>query len=290
MNRLNLCDPGDIRELMSRHGFRLSKSKGQNFLIQSWVPERIAEEAELDETFGVLEIGPGIGCLTEQLSERAGRVVAIELDRSLKPVLQETLGERENVEVVFGDAAKMDLGAIAREHLGSLHPVAVANLPYNVTTPMLTALIDSGCFESVTVMVQREVAQRICSEAGASDYGAFTVYCNWHCETEILFEVTPDCFMPRPKVHSAVIRLRRRESPPVAIRDERMLRRVVRAAFAQRRKTLPNALSAAFPELTKLQLTDVLTCIGIDPRARGEVLDIPEFAALSDKIFDLITK
>ena len=285
---MNLTDYNEIRALLSRHGFRFSKSMGQNFLTAAWVPERIAEEAGLDEHTGVLEVGPGVGCLTEQLSLRAAKVVAVELDKALKPVLAETLAGRENVELVFGDVLKQDLPVLVREKLPGLRPVVCANLPYNVTSPLLTAFLEAGCFETVTVMVQREVAKRICAGAGTPDYGAFGLFVQWHCETELLFEVPPSCFVPQPKVTSAVIRLTRRAEPPVAVEDEKLLFRVIRAAFNQRRKTLVNALSAGVGGLSKEQAENVLKNCGFDPKIRGEVLELGGFAKISDEIHRIL--
>ena len=278
-----LTDYNEIRALLARHGFRFSKSLGQNFLTAAWVPERIAEEAGLDEETGVVEVGPGIGCLTAELARRAGKVAAIELDKALLPVLRETLRDFDNVTVIPGDAAKLDLRALAEEKLPGLRPVVCANLPYNVTTPLLTALIEAGCFGTITVMIQREVARRICASPGCADYGAFGLFVQWHCETELLFDVPPSCFVPQPKVTSSVIRLRHREAPPLPVRDEKLLFRVIRAAFNQRRKTLVNALSAGLG-LGKDELEAVLRECGLDPRVRGEALDLAAFAALSDKI------
>lgn len=280
---MNLTNYSEIRELLSRHGFRFSKSMGQNFLTADWVPERIADEAGLDEETGVIEVGPGIGCLTEQLSMRAGKVVSIELDSALKPVLAETMRGRENVEIIFGDVLKSDLPAIVKENFGDMRAVVCANLPYNITSPLLTAFIEAGCFESITVMIQREVARRICAREGTADYGAFTVYCNWHTEPEILFDVPPSCFVPQPKVTSSVIRLTPRKQPPVPVSDEKMLFRVVRAAFNQRRKTLVNALSSGMG-LPKEQIEAAVVGSGFDARVRGEVLSIADFARLTDAI------
>ena len=216
---MNLTDYSEIRALLARHGFRFSKSLGQNFLTAAWVPERIAEAAGLDEQTGVLEVGPGVGCLTEQLSLRAGKVLAVELDKALKPVLAETLAGRDNVEILFGDVLKQDLPALVREKLPGLRPVICANLPYNVTTPLLTAFLEAGCFEIVTVMIQREVARRICAGPGTADYGAFGLFVQWHCETELLFDVPPSCFVPQPKVTSSVIRLTKRAEKPFFAED-----------------------------------------------------------------------
>ena len=281
---MNLTDYNEIRALLSRHGFRFSKSLGQNFLTAAWVPERIADSAGLDEHTGVVEVGPGLGCLTEQLSLRAGKVLAIEMDQSLGPVLKETLAERDNVELLFGDALKQDLAALVRERLPGLRPVVCANVPYNVTSPLLTAFIEADCFETVTVMIQREVARRICAGPGTADYGAFGIFVQWHCETELLFDVPPSCFVPQPKVTSSVIRLSRRAQPPVPVRDEALMFRIIRAAFNQRRKTLVNAMCAGVQGLDKEQAAQVLLSCGFDPRIRGEALDIGGFAKIADKI------
>ena len=279
---MNLTDYNEIRALLNRHGFRFSKSLGQNFLTAAWVPERIAEEAGLDERTGVLEVGPGVGCLTEQLSLRAGKVLAVELDKALKPVLAETLAGRENVELLFGDVLKQDLPRLAAEKLPGLRPVVCANLPYNVTTPLLTAFLEAGCFETVTVMIQREVARRICAPAGTPDYGAFGLFVQWHCLTELLFDVPPACFVPQPKVTSSVIRLTRRAEKPFPVKDEQLLFRVIRAAFNQRRKTLVNALAVGIGGLDKETAEDALKECGFDPRIRGEAVDLGGFAAISD--------
>ncbi len=286
---MNLTDYNEIRALLARHKFRFSKSMGQNFLTAAWVPEDIAASAMLDEDTGVLEIGPGIGCLTRELSGRAGKVLCVELDKALKPVLAETLADCENVEIVFGDVLKQDLPALVEERMPGMRHVVCANLPYNVTSPLLTAFLEAKCFETVTVMIQREVARRICAGPGSTDYGAFGIFVQWHAVPELLFDVPPSCFVPQPKVTSSVIRLTRREKPPVPVRDEALLFRVVRAAFNQRRKTLVNALSSQLPELEKGQVEEILVSLGFDPRVRGEVLDIAGFAAISDKITEIKT-
>lgn len=286
---MNLTDYNEIRALLARHKFRFSKSMGQNFLTAAWVPEDIAASAGLDEHTGVLEVGPGVGCLTKELSERAGKVVSVELDKALKPVLAETLADCENVEIVFGDVLKQDLPPLVEERMPGMRHVVCANLPYNVTSPLLTAFLEAKCFETVTVMIQREVARRICAGSGSADYGAFGIFVQWHAVPELLFDVPPSCFVPQPKVTSSVIRLTRREKPPVPVRDEALLFRVVRAAFNQRRKTLVNALSSQLPGLEKGQVEEILVSLGFDPRIRGEVLDIAGFAAISDKITEIKT-
>jgi len=284
---MDLCDIGQIKALLAGNGFRFSKSMGQNFLTAAWVPERIAEEAGLDKKTGVVEIGPGIGCLTVQLAKRAGKVVSVELDNMLRPVLGETLAGFDNTELIFGDVLKLDLRSIAEERLEGRKPVVCANLPYNITSPLISAFIDAGCFESMTLMVQREVAHRICAKAGTPDYGAFTVYTNWYTEPEILFDVSPECFMPQPKVWSSVIRLRTRREAPAEVPDEKMFFAVVRAAFNQRRKTLQNALLSGLSGYSKEQLGEVIDSCGFDSRIRGEALDIAGFAAIAKRISEL---
>lgn len=283
-----LTDINYIHDLLARHGFRFSKSLGQNFLTASWVPEDIAESALLDENTGVLEIGAGVGCLTRELSARAGKVVCVELDRALEPILAETLIGCKNVEMVYGDILKQNIPALVAEKLNGLRPVVCANLPYNVTSPLLTALIEAGCFESITVMIQREVARRICSKPGTADYGAFGIFVQWYEEPELLFDVPPSCFVPQPKVTSSVIRLKRREEHPAEVKDEKLMFRIIRAAFNQRRKTLVNAISSQLGEITKDQAERALAECGYDPRIRGEVLGISGFAKISDKILAII--
>lgn len=285
---MELTNINDIKELLSRHGFRFSKSMGQNFLTAAWVPEDIAEAAGLDEHTGVLEIGPGIGCLTEQLSMRAGKVVSVELDTALKPVLAETLAGRSNVEIVYGDILKLNIPELLDEKMPEQRRVVCANLPYNVTGPVISGLLRCGCFDSVTVMIQREVARRICARPRTGDYGAFTVFVNWYAQPELLFDVSPDCFIPQPKVTSSVIHLDCRKNPPVEVRSEELFMRVVRAAFAQRRKTLLNALSSAFGELSKESIEKCLTNSGFAPKVRGEVLSIGEFAKIADAFYEVL--
>ena len=278
---MDLCDIREIKSLLARHGFHFSKSMGQNFLIQSWVPRDIAAASGAGPGVGVLEIGPGIGPLTDRLAGLADRVAAVELDRSLLPVLAETMAGHDNVEIVPGDILKLDVPALVGEKLAGLTPIVCANLPYNITTPAITALLESGCFQSITVMIQREVARRICAAPGTPDYGAFSVYCQVHAGTELLFDVPPDCFLPAPKVTSSVLRLTPRPLP-AEIEDAAFFFRVVRAAFAQRRKTLLNALGAAFGgQVSKEELAGLLAGCGLPSDVRGERLGIPEFAALA---------
>lgn len=281
---MNLTSPSEIKSLLERHGFHFSKALGQNFLIEPSVPRRIAEASGADENTLALEVGPGVGCLTSELALRAKKVVAIELDNALRGVLAETLGGLENVEIVWGDAAKLDLAALVRERAGALRPVVCANLPYSVTTPLLAAFIEAGCFDRMTVMIQREVAQRLAAAPGTKDYGAFTVFVNWHCEVKRLFDVPPECFMPRPRVTSSVAALTPRAEPPCAVRDEALMFRCVRAAFSQRRKTLSNALSNGLGGFERAEVLAALDAAGIDPRTRGETLSGADFARLSDAL------
>ena len=281
---MDLCNITEIKALLARHGFHFSKAKGQNFLTAAWVPERIADEAGVDETCGVLEVGPGIGPLTKQLCRRAKKVVAVEVDTSLQPLLAETMAGCENLEILFRDILKTDIPALVREEFPGLRPMACANLPYYITTPILAALLESRSFSSVTVMVQKEVAQRICAPAGRSEYGAFSVFCQYYAEPRLLFDVPPSCFIPQPKVTSAVLTLPVRPAPPCPVADEKLFFRAVRASFAQRRKTLLNALAAGFSELPKAELAELIESCGFAPTVRGETLDIPAFAALANAL------
>lgn len=273
------CNIHDIKDVLGRHGFHFSKAKGQNFLTQAWVPERIALEAGVDRDCGVLEVGPGVGPLTDQLTRRAGKVLAVELDTRLRPVLAETLGPRDNLELCFGDILRQDIPALVESRFSGLRIKACANLPYYITSDILAALLAAKCFETVTVMVQKEVAQRICAAPGAADYGAFSVFCQYHARPEILFDVPPSCFIPQPKVTSAVLHLTVRTEPPAAVADETFFFRVVRASFAQRRKTLVNGLSAL--GIPKAKLLEAVAACGLPENVRGETLSIPQFAALA---------
>lgn len=281
---LDVTNVSVMKSLLEEFGFHFSKSKGQNFLTQRWVPRRIVEASEIDENCGVVEIGPGFGPLTQELCLRAGRVVALEVDTTLRPVLQRTVGEFDNLEIIFTDALKADLPALVAEKFGDLRPAACANLPYYITSPVLTKLLESQCFSSVTVMVQKEVAQRICARPGSGDYSAFTILCQYYAQPELLFDVPPDCFMPRPKVTSAVVRLKTRTAPPAEILDPAVFFRTVRASFAMRRKTLLNGLSAGFGSLSKAQLTEILESCDIFPSVRGETLSIEAFATIANAL------
>ena len=281
---VNVCDIQVMKPLLAEHGFHFSKAKGQNFLIASWVPESIARESGVTKDAGVLEIGPGVGPLTQQLCLNAGKVCAVEVDSRLKPILDITVGEFDNLEIIWNDVLKLDIPGLVKEKLGTLRPMACANLPYYITSPILTALLEAECFEAVTVMVQKEVAQRIAAKPGTADYSAFTVFCQYYAEPELLFDVPPHCFMPAPKVTSAVITLRTRKERPWEILDQDVLFRTVRASFAMRRKKLSNGLASGFPELGKQGAAEVIASCGFDENVRGETLSIPEFAAIANEI------
>ena len=276
------CELAAIEALLRRHGFHFSRSMGQNFLIDASIPAAIAEASGADGKNGVLEIGPGIGALSHELCRRAARVVAVELDKTLLPILDETMANFDNFEVVSADILKTDIPALVREKFGGLTPIVCANLPYNITTPAITALIDSECFESITVLVQKEVAERLCAAPGTAAYGAFSVYMQYHTEPRLLFEVGRECFQPQPKVTSAVLHAEVRREPPVKVEDEKFFFRVVYAAFALRRKTLVNSLMTSFgSRLTKEQVTAAVVSAELELTVRGEKLGLEEFARLA---------
>ena len=282
---INVCDIHIMKPLLAEHGFHFSKAKGQNFLVAGWVPQRIAEDAGVDDTAGVLEIGPGIGPLTQQLALRAKKVCAVELDKRLAPILEKTVGDFQNLEILWDDILNQDIPKLVVEKFPGLRPMACANLPYYITSPILTALLEAECFESVTVMVQKEVAQRIAAKPGSADYSAFTIFCQYYAEPQILFDVPAGCFLPQPKVTSAVIQLKVRKELPWDIADKATFFRAVRASFAMRRKTLQNGLSSGFPELGKAGAAEVLEACGLSPSVRGEKLDIEAFARIANEIY-----
>ena len=270
-----------IEALLTRHGFRFSNSKGQNFLVNREVPFMIAQASGADGTNGVLEIGPGVGALSHELCRRAAKVVAVELDTTLLPILDETMANFDNFKVVSADVLKLDIPALVREEFDGLTPIVCANLPYNITTPVLTKLIEAKCFDSLTVLIQREVAQRLCAKPGTAAYGAFSVFMQYHTVPQLRFEVPGDNFIPRPKVTSAVLCAGVRRTPPVEVADEAFFFRVVYAAFALRRKTLVNSLMTAFGTLGKERLTELVVSCGLDANVRGERLGLEEFARLA---------
>lgn len=287
---MDLCNMNDIKALLARHGFHFSKSLGQNFLIQGWVPRDIAESSEIDETCGVVEIGPGIGPLTAQLAQRAGKVVSVELDKALLPILSETMAAYDNVEIVNGDIMKMDIPQLVRDKFPEMPVKVCANLPYNITTPVISAIIESKCFDSLTVMIQREVALRICAKPGTADYGAFTLFMQYYTQPELLFDVPPSCFLPQPKVTSSVIRCTMRTQPPVTPIDTELMFKLIRASFAMRRKTLVNGLYSIFSsQLSKEDLGAILVKCGFDANIRGEKLSLFDFSLLSDTLYNRLS-
>lgn len=279
---MDLCDRKDIQSLLARHGFRFAKSLGQNFLIRGDVAEAIADAGCIPGC-GVLEVGPGIGALTVQLARRAEKVVSVELDKRLPPVLAETMADCDRFTLIEGDVMKLPLAEVAAEQFQGLEPVLCANLPYNITTPFLTECVRAGCFRQLTVLIQKEVAQRICARPGTGEYGAFTVLMQYYTEPELLFEVPNTCFMPPPKVTSAVVRCVTRRETPVQVVSEEVFWRTVRAGFALRRKTLVNSLQTGW-QLPKERLAGIVESCGLPPTVRGEALGLEEYARLADAL------
>ena len=287
---MRLTDISTVKEIMREFDLNFKKKFGQNFLINSWVPERIAEECTGgDFDCGILEIGPGIGTLTYELAKRYKKVVAVEIDTTLLPALEYTLGEFDNVKIISGDIMKCDVARLCREEFGELGMrfSVCANLPYYITTPVMMHLLESlAGFDYVTVMIQKEVAARLCSGAGDSDYGAITASISYYGEAKKLFNVPAGCFMPAPKVDSTVMSIKLYEKPPVDVVDPKILFRVIRGAFAQRRKTLSNSMSSEFGEFNKNELAEIIESTGISPSVRGETLSLEDFARISDAVLN----
>ncbi len=284
---MDLCDIREIKQIMNVFHLNFKKEFGQNFLTDRMVVEDIADMCcdygAREST--ILEIGPGIGTLSCELAKRYRRVVALEIDTGLIPVLKFTMGSYPNFTVVNEDVMKADLDALLADAFAEGAVSVCANLPYYITTPILMKLLESGCpFENITVMVQKEVADRLCAKAGSKDYGAITAVLAYYGQAEELFTVRADRFVPAPKVDSAVVRIKLHKQKPHVPRDEAMLFRTIRAAFEQRRKTLPNSLCTGFGELPKEKLTEVVERMGHRPDIRGERLDIAQFVALSDAL------
>lgn len=278
-----LSDIGTIKELLSRHGFSFSKALGQNFLVNPTVCPRMAESSGAGQGVGVLEIGPGIGVLTQELCQLADKVVAVELDKRLLPVLDETLAEFDNIKIVNADVLKLDLNRLIAEEFDGLEVVVCANLPYYITSPVIMKLLEDRLpVTAVTVMVQKEAAQRICAPVGSRESGAVTVSVNYYAKPELLFHVSAGSFMPAPKVDSAVIRLDILQEPPVDC-DRAAFFRVVKAAFAQRRKVIANSLSAGLG-ISKSNAAVLLEQAGIAPNARAEQLSLQDFAAIARQL------
>lgn len=281
---MNLSDKNDIRRLLAEQGFSFKKSLGQNFIIDDTVCPRMADAACDDQT-GVLEIGPGAGVLTATLAERAKKVVSVELDERLKPILQKTLAPYNNVEVVFGDVMKTDLASLIAEHFADCERVCVcANLPYYITSPVIMHLLESRLpIDRIVVMVQKEAAERLCARIGSRDAGAVTVAVQYYSQAELLFEIPRESFLPAPNVDSAVISLSLLKEPPVKTVDEKQFFRFVRACFAQRRKTLLNTVSSTMG-IPKDKLSATLEELGINPAVRGETLTLEQMAEISNNL------
>ena len=281
-----LSNPKKTIEVIQKHGFDFQKKFGQNFLIDSHVLEKIIGAAEITKDDFVLEIGPGIGTLTQYLAEAAREVTAVEIDRNLIPILGETLSDYSNVTIINEDVLKLDLAALANEKNEGKPIKVVANLPYYITTPIIMGLFESRVpLKSITIMVQKEVADRMQVGPGTKDYGALSLAVQYYAKPEIVANVPPNCFIPRPNVGSAVIRLTRYEEPPVKVKDEKKMFSLIRASFNQRRKTLVNGLgNAGLPGITKESASAALEQMGLSPTVRGEALTLEQFAQLSDLI------
>lgn len=283
MNDKRLYSPSYVKEIINKYGFSFSKSLGQNFLIDGNIVRKICEEGNIDSTDNVLEIGPGIGTLTEELGIRAKKVVAVELDRNLLPILDDTLSQYENIEIVHGDILKIDLPKLFREKFDGRSIKIVANLPYYITTPIITRLLEEEIdIDSILVMVQKEVAERMSASPGNKDYGSLSVFVNYYTEAEIVLNVPKTVFMPKPNVDSAVIRLKVRDEK-IQLKDKEIFFKTVKASFSQRRKTILNSLSAGLG-MEKEELKDILLKCDVDPRQRAENLNIEDFAKISSLI------
>lgn len=280
----NLSDISVIRRVMERHGFNFSKALGQNFLINPTVCPRMAEMCGADENTGVIEVGAGVGVLTAELAKRAKKVVCIELDTRLLPVLDETLAEFDNIEIINADVMKTDLKALIEEKFQGMKVVVCANLPYYITSPVITLLLESNLpIEAVTVMIQREAADRLCTPVGSRDSGAITVCTNYYSVPEMLFHVSRGSFMPAPNVDSTVIRLNIRKEPAVTVSDEKKFFKMVKAAFAQRRKTAVNSIASGM-SLPKDKVAEAITAAGLDVNVRAEKLSMQELADICENL------
>ena len=286
---MKLTSAKDVAEIMGRHGLKFNKGYGQNFLINEAVPKRIAEECGADADSGILEIGPGIGTLTRELCTRYRKVAAVEIDSSLIPALRETTADLDNLVIINDDIMKTDLVKLMADEFSEMNVTVCANLPYYITTPIIMKLLESNVrFENITVMIQKEVAARLTSKPGTADYGAITASVARYGTAKRLFNVSAGSFMPAPKVDSAVIRIDIGRVRSYTTKDEKTLTRCIRGAFAMRRKTLVNSLAAEFGELNKQEITSAVIVAGFPENVRGEQLGVPEFARLSDELYNAI--
>lgn len=280
---MDFISPAEIKRIASRYGFVFKKGLGQNFLSSQSVLEKIADAAEI-ENEGVIEIGPGFGVLTNELAKRAEKVLALEIDDRLIPILRDTLSEYDNVKVINNDVLKTDIAELIKNEFGDKRVSVAANLPYYITTPIITSLIENKLpLKNLVVMIQKEVADRITAQPGTKDYGAISVLCQFYTKPVLVCNVGAELFVPPPKVDSAVVKMAFRDEPAVAVKDEKMFFRTVKAAFSQRRKTLLNCLAANFP-INKSDLTKIMESVDIAPTRRGETLSLEEFAKLSEAI------
>ena len=279
---MNLTEPSVIKQVRTKFGFDFKKAFGQNFLTSKSVLEQICEAA--DGADGILEIGPGFGTLTDSLAKNFEKVVAIEVDSRLPQVLKYTLAEHDNVHILEGDCMKMNLAQVINDNFKGMKVSVAANLPYYITTPIITMLLESKLkLDKIVVMVQKEVAQRLCAKPGGKEYGAISILTSYYSKPEMVCTVPAGCFVPAPKVNSAVVSMQLRDEPAVKVQDEKLFFAVVKAAFAQRRKTLSNCLSSGF-HIDKTMVSAKLTELGIEPNRRGETLSLEEYAAIADSM------
>ena len=275
--------PSNTIEILKKYNFNFQKRFGQNFLIDTHILEKIVDEAGIDEDDCVLEIGPGIGTMTQYLCERAGRVIAVEIDKALIPILNDTLSSYNNVTIINEDILKVDITKLCNEYNNGRPIKVVANLPYYITTPIIMGLFESGCpLESITIMVQKEVADRMKCGPGSKDYGALSLAVQFYSNPEIVANVSPESFIPKPGVGSSVIRLTRYPKPPVEVDDEKYMFKLIRTAFNMRRKTMVNSLMSGNLGLTKEEILSAIDKLNLSPQVRGEALTLNEFAALSN--------
>lgn len=280
---MDLCNLSVIKSLMDEAGITFRKDFGQNFLTNRMIPENIAESCTDEKNSLIIEIGPGVGCLTKELCERYKRVVAIEIDKGLIPILSKTLADYDNVTVINTDVMKVDLPKLVEEYSDGMPVSVCANLPYYITTPILMFLLESGVkLSTITVMVQNEVATRLCAKAGSADYGAITAQIGYYGRVTKLFKVSAGCFIPAPKVDSAVVRIDLYDKPPFEVKDEKLFKNLIKYAFEMRRKTLQNAISQKLPLIEKERVVAALASMGLDEKIRGERLSTEQFATLAN--------